>query len=77
MPALNLTDFAALMAKGDDFEVTQAQYEAYVKKSMPSTRYLQTGSPLKELAREQGYALKVEDRIHRVLIFSKKEKKTK
>lgn len=73
MPKLDLSSFEPLLEKGDSFEVTEEQYEEAVRKTMPASDYLRQKSPLAKLAKEHGYKIQVEERIHRVLIFKKQE----
>lgn len=73
MPKLDLSSFAPLLEQGKNFEITEEQYEENVKKGMPATNYLKKSSPLAKLAKEYGYRIQVEERIHRVMIFTKQE----
>lgn len=72
---LDLSSFEPLMKLGNDFEVTEDQYERAIKKAMPETNYLRKKSPLAKLAKENGYKIHVEERIHRVLVFRKENTK--
>lgn len=40
MPKLDLSAFEALLEQGNNFEVTEEQYENSVRKAMPKTDYL-------------------------------------
>ncbi len=68
---LDLSSFEPLMKSGNDFEVTEEQYERAIRKAMPETNYLKKNSPVAKLAKENGYKIQVEERIHRVLVFQK------
>lgn len=70
---LNLSAFEPLLEQGNRFEVTEEQYENSVGTTMPKTYYLKKNSPVAKLAKEYGYQIQVEERIHRVMIFTKKE----
>ncbi len=71
---LDLSSFESLMKQGNNFEMTEEQYEMAIKKAMPQTGYLRTKSPVAKLAKKYGYKIQVEERIHRVITFQKKEK---
>lgn len=71
--SLDLSLFEPLLEQGHNFEVTEEQYVNHVKKTMPQTNYLKKSSPVAKLAREHGYKIQVEERIHRVLIFIREE----
>lgn len=73
MPKLNLSALEKLFEQGKNFEFTEEQYEKTVKKSMPKTDYLKRGSPVARKAKEHGYKIRVEERKHRVLVFTKAE----
>lgn len=75
MPKLDLSSFAPLLEQGKNFEITEEQYVENVKKRMPATDYLKKGSPLATLAKKCGFRIQVEQRIQRVLIFTKREKR--
>lgn len=70
---LDLSSFETLLRQGNDFEVTEEQYENDVQKEMPKTYYLRTTSPVATLAKKYGYQIQIVERIHRVLIFTKQE----
>ncbi len=72
MALLDLSSFEQLFQKGENFEITEEQYEEKVKKKLPQTNYLKKRSPVARKARDFGYKLYVEERIHRVLVFTKK-----
>lgn len=72
MALLDLSSFEQLFQKGENFEITEDQYEEKVKKKLPQTNYLKKRSPVARKARDFGYKLHVEERIHRVLVFTKK-----
>lgn len=72
MALLDLSSFEQLFQKGENFEITEEQYEEKVKKKLPQTNYLKKRSPVARKARDFGYMLHVEERIHRVLVFTKK-----
>lgn len=71
--ALDLSALIPLLEKGQPFELTEKQYEEKIKKSVPKTDYLKRNSPVAKKAREYGYKIQVEEQIHRVLIFTKKD----
>ena len=71
MPKLNLSLLEPYFKTGKDFEITEEQYEANVNRKLPESKYLVKQSPVAKRAKEAGYTLKVEERIHRVLIFTK------
>ena len=73
MPKLNLSLLEPYFQKGKDFEITEEQYEENVKKKLPESKYLVKKSPVAKKAQEAGYTVKIEERIHRVLIFTKTE----
>lgn len=73
MPALDLSAITHLLGQGQQFELTEEQYEAIVKRPLPQTNYLKKRSSVAKKAKEFGFSIEVEDRIHRVLIFKKKE----
>lgn len=73
MALLDLSSFEQLFQKGENFEITEEQYEEKVKKKLPQTNYLKKRSPVARKARDFGYKLHVEERIHRVLVFTKNE----
>lgn len=68
---LDLSSFETEFQRGNDFEVTEAQYNERVQKTMPQTHYLRTNSPVAMLAREYGYTMQVEERIQRIIVFTK------
>lgn len=68
---LDLSTFEPLLKQGNNFEITQEQYENAIKKEMPKTDYLRRNSPVAKLAKEYGYRIQVEERIHRVMVFEK------
>lgn len=74
MPKLDLSAFETLLEQGNNFEVTEAQYENSVRKAMPKTDYLKKKSPVAKLAKEYGYKIQIEERIHRVMLFTKQKK---
>lgn len=72
MQKLDLSQLEPYFKKGKDFELTAEQYEEKVKKPFPQTKYYITKkSPLAKLAQEQGFSVQVEERVHRVLVFTK------
>lgn len=72
MPKLDLSLLEPYFEKGEDFELTAEQYEEKVKKPLPKTEYhIKKKSPLAKMAQELGYSIQVEERIQRVLIFTK------
>lgn len=73
MPQLDLSALIPLLERGQPFELTEKQYEEKIKKEFPKTDYLKRNSPVARKAKEYGYKIQVEERIHRVLIFTKKE----
>ena len=73
MPKLDLSSFEAMLQQGRSFELTEAQYEENIKSHMPQTNYLKKNSPVAKKAKEYGYQVCVEERIHRVLIVTKLE----
>lgn len=75
MPKLDLSSFEKMLQQGKSFELTEEQYEENVKKRMPQTDYLKRNSPVAKKAKEYGYRIHVEERIHRVLIVTKTENK--
>jgi len=75
MAPLDLSLFEPFFRGGENFEITEAEYEKGVKKKLPDVKYLQSRSPVARKAHENGYRLKVEERIQRVLIFTKMEEK--
>lgn len=74
MAKLDLSALIPLLEKGDSFELTEKQYEEKIKKSVPKTDYLKRNSPVAKKAKEYGYKIQVEERVHRVLVFKKEEK---
>lgn len=75
MPKLDLSSFEKMLQQGKSFELTEAQYEENIKRHMPQTDYLKRNSPVAKKAKEYGYQVQVEERIHRVLIVTKMEDK--
>lgn len=73
MPKLDLSSFEPFLEQGGKFEITEEQYVKNVKKDMPATDYLKKSSPLAKLAKKYGFKIHVEERIQRVLIFTKRE----
>ena len=77
---LDLSPLNDLFAKGEDFELTDVQYEEKVKKSLPKNAdYIKRKSPLAQKARENGFIIaSVIDKpvIMRTVVFkrAKKEK---
>lgn len=69
MPQLDLSALIPLLERGQPFELTEKQYEEKIKKELPKKR----NSPIARKAKEYGYKIQVEERIHRVLIFTKKD----
>ena len=57
---------------GKNFEITEEEYVNSVKKKLPQTQYFESRSPVACKAREFGYKVRVEERVHRVLVFTKK-----
>lgn len=55
-----------------DFEITEEEYVNNVKKKLPQTQCFESRSPVACKAREFGYKVRMEDRVHRVLVFTKK-----
>lgn len=51
--------------------MTEEQYVENVRRKLPETKYLEKRSPVSRKARDFGYKLRVEERIHKVLIFTK------
>lgn len=70
---LDLGMFEEYFKKGKNFEITEEEYVKSVNKALPQTRYLQTSSPVAKMAHAFNFRLKVEERIHRVLVFTKLE----
>lgn len=73
MAKLDLTALIPLLSEGVSFELTEKQYEEKIKKPLPKTYYLKTRSPIAKVAKNYGYIIQVEERVHRVLVFSKAE----
>lgn len=73
MKKLDLSLFEAYFKEGENFEITEEEYEKEVKKKLPGLRYLETRSPVAKMAHEFDYSLKVEERIYKVLVFTKLE----
>lgn len=73
MAQLDLSSFERMLQQGENFELTEEQYEENIKKPMPQTDYLKRKSPVAKKAKEYGYRIQVEERIHRVLIITKTE----
>lgn len=71
MRKLDLSLFEKHFEKGENFEITEEEYEKGVKTKLPQTKYLETGSPVAKMAHKFNYKLKVEERIHKVLVFTK------
>lgn len=72
MPKLDLSPLEPYFKKGKDFELTAEQYEEKVRKPLPKTEYhIKKTSPLAKLAQKQGFSIQVEERVHRVLVFTK------
>lgn len=73
--ALDLSPLDDLFAKGEDFELTDVQYEEKIKKSLPqNANYIKRNSPLAQRAREKGFIIaSVIDKpvIMRTVIFKK------
>lgn len=72
MAKLDLSALTPLLKQGKSFELTEKQYEERIKRAMPKTDYLKRSSPVARKAKEYGFTLSVEERVHRVLIFTKK-----
>lgn len=73
MAKLDLSALTPLLERGSSFELTEKQYEEKIKRAMPKTYYLKRNSPVAKQAKEHGFTLTVEERVHRVLIFTKNE----
>lgn len=73
MAKLDLSALIPLLARGQPFQLTEAQYEEKIKRALPKTDYLKRKSPVAKKAKEYGYIIQVEEQIHRVLIFTKKD----
>lgn len=71
MAALDLSSFEPYFRGGKNFEMTEEQYVENVRRKLPETKYLEKRSPVSRKARDFGYKLRVEERIHKVLIFTK------
>ena len=54
MALLDLSSFEQLFQKGENFEITEEQYEEKVKKKLPQTNYLKKRSPVARKAYSQG-----------------------
>ena len=52
MALLDLSSFEQLFQKGENFEITEEQYEEKVKKKLPQTNYLKKRSPVARKARD-------------------------
>ncbi len=72
MASLDLTLFEKHFSEGKNFEITEEEYVNNVKKKLPQTQYFVSRSPVACKAREFGYKVRVEERVHRVLVFTKK-----
>lgn len=72
MAKLDLSALIPLLKQGHSFELTEEQYKEKIKRALPKTDYLKRSSPVAKKAKEYGYKIQVEERIHRVLIFTKK-----
>ena len=56
--ALDLSPLNDLFAKGEDFELTDIQYENKIKKSLPqNVGYIKRKSPLAQKAKENGFII--------------------
>lgn len=73
MPELDLSALIPLLEEGKSFELTEEQYEEKIKRNVPGTDYLKRRSPVARKAKDYGFSLNVEDRSHRVLIFTKED----
>lgn len=73
MAKLDLSELTPMLEQGRSFELTEKQYEEKIKRAMPKTDYLKRRSPVAKEAKARGFTLAVEERVHRVLIFTKKE----
>ena len=71
MTALDLSSFEPYFRSGKYFEMTEEQYVENIRRKLPETKYLEKRSPVARKARDFGYKLRVEERIHKVLIFTK------
>ena len=63
-----------MLESGRTFELTQDEYKRIIGRALPSTDdYLKYKSPVAKAAREEGYRIRVEERLiaHRILIFEK------
>ena len=76
--ALDLSPLDDLFAKGEDFELTDVQYEEKIKKSLPKDAgYIKRKSPLARKAQENGFIISaVIDKpiIMKTVIFKKVKK---
>ena len=70
---LDLSEFEKAFAEEKDFELTEEEYKKWVNKELPQSKYFEKRSPVAKKAKEAGYEMRVEERIHRVVIFTKKE----
>ena len=75
MAKLDLSGLDNLFANGKDFELTDAQYEEKIGKSLPKDKsYLKNGSALARKAKENGFSIELvidEPVIRRTVIFKK------
>lgn len=73
MAKLDLSALIPLFEQGRPFELTEKQYEERIKKPLPQTNYLKRNSPVAKEAKKHGFTIQVDERVHRVLIFTKNE----
>lgn len=75
--ALDLSPLDDLFAKGEDFELTDVQYEEKIKKSLPKDAgYIKRKSPLAQKAKEKGFIIAsvIEKPVITRTVIFKKEK---
>lgn len=71
---MDFSGLTCLYAKGETFELTDAQYEDRFKKPLPKDiYYLKNRSPLAINARENGFSIEISEEpvIQRKIIFKK------
>lgn len=77
---LDLSPLDDLFARGEDFELTDVQYEEKIKKSLPKNAdYIKRKSPLARKARDNGFTISavIEQPVIMKTVVFKKVKKEK
>lgn len=72
---IDLSLLEPMFNAGNDFELSQSEYERIIGKAMPETdSYLKYGSPVAKMAKDKGYMLQVEKKVavQKTLVFRRK-----